>query len=509
MTSSFDLFGPFGQGAQISGTTYPWGANQEWSDSISIPSSIGPGSVTDFVHDVMYPAMIGERYRLAILAQWARGNQPAYLVAPIHNAEKRALQALSKTPWLGLVVTTLAQSLYVDGYRAAGSNINAPGPWQTWNANNFQAKQIAIHRSALTFGYSYARALSGTAMDGTEQTVLRGLSPRKLFALYEDSVDDEYPVYALELMQNGHQVRFYTEDVYYDFDMPSGGSFPTPPTVTYHGTGVVPIVRYLNRMDLDGYSPGEVEELIASAMRIDKTDNDRMLAQHYNSWKVRTATGIDELVDASGAPVKNTSSILKNEDFLGSTNPEAKFGTLDETRLDGFIAAHETDVDTLAANAQLPPHLLTGKMVNLSAEALAAAQFSTNAKIYERKTSFGSSHNQLLRLAAHIEGDVEGAKDFTASVSWQDTSIRSLAQAADALGKLALMLGMPKEFLWSMVPGITQSDIETMKDHLMDSDPESVFLRAYGLPAPPPTTDSPPDDAETPPAAIPATPAAA
>lgn len=484
MTSTFDLYGDFGgtygQSAAISGTGPPWSANQEWGDSLSIPSSIDSGNVTDFVHDVMYPALISHRHRLNRVRAWAMGYQPNYLVAPIANREKRALMALSKTPWLGLVVTTLAQSLYVDGYRAEGANINSPGPWQTWNANRFGAKQVSIHRAALTYGHSYARALSGTALDGADQTVLKGLSPRKCFALYEDCVDDDYPKYALELMQNGHQVRLYTEDVYYEFDMPSGGTFPEKPQVTYHGTGVVPIVRYLNRPDLDGYSPGEVEELIGCAMRIDKTDNDRMLAQHYNSWKVRWATGIEDPVDSQGNPIKNASEILSQEDFLGSANPGARFGTLDETPLEGLIMAHETDVDTLAANAQLPPHLLTGKMVNLSAEALAAAQYATNNKIMERKTSFGSSHNQLLRLAAHIEGDVEGAKDFNASVSWQDTSIRSLAQAADALGKLGTMLGMPKEFLWTLVPGITQSDVETMREHLMDTDPESAFLRTFG-----------------------------
>jgi hypothetical protein len=40
---------------------------------------------------------------------------------------------------------------------------------------------------------------------------------------------------------------------------------------------------------------------------------------------------------------------------------------------------------------------------------------------------------------------------------------RSLAQAADALGKLAQMLGVPVEILWEKIPGFTQQDVDNAK----------------------------------------------
>jgi hypothetical protein len=40
---------------------------------------------------------------------------------------------------------------------------------------------------------------------------------------------------------------------------------------------------------------------------------------------------------------------------------------------------------------------------------------------------------------------------------------RSLAQAADALGKLATMLNVPVELLWEKIPGFTQQDVEDAK----------------------------------------------
>lgn len=463
-------------------SNFPLLRNSEFRNSVPIelPGAINAGNVNEFVGDVVWPAFLDERERLEVIAWWGRGHQPDYLVSPA-NAEKRALMRLSKTPWLGLVVSSFAQCLYVDGYRAEGEKINSPGPWRTWNANGLGSRQIAIHRAALTYGFSYARALLGTALDGADQAVLRGVSPRRMFALYVDSVADDFPRYALELLQDGSTARFYTDNEYFDLRVQGEDLFKEPPLVTYHGTGVVPVVRYCNQMDLDGRTVGEVEQYIPIASRIDKTDFDRMLAQHYNSWKVKTATGIDELdSESTDEDAANAKLTLANDDILMHGNPDAKFGTLPETSLDGFIAAHESDIETLASNAQLPSHLLTGKLVNLSAEALAAARANTTQKLYEKQVSFGASHNQLLRLAAHIEGDKAGAADFNASVSWQDTSVRSLAQAVDAYGKAAQMLGMPKQFLWGKVPGFDQSDVEAMEKHLLDSDPESVFLRMYG-----------------------------
>lgn len=450
------------------------------STCIELPAVIDGGNVQEFVNEVVWPAFITERRRLNHFSIWARGHQPDYLVSPSNNVEKRALLALSKTPWLRLVISTFTQALYVDGYKGEGSKINSPKPWATWCANGLPSRQIGIHRAAMTYGYSYAKAILGE-VNGVEQAVLRGLSPRNCYALWEDPIADDYPMYALELMQHGKGVRFYTADNYYELDMPSDGDFPNAPVEFGHNAGVVPIVRYLNEVDLDGFVLGEVESLIRSAIRVDKTDYDRLLIQHYNSWKVRTATGIDDLADVTDDVARAAKVKLEQDGILAHTNPEARFSTLPETSMSGIIDAHNTDVQTLAANAQLPAHLLTGSLANLSAEALSAARGPTTQKLYERQMTFGQSHGQLLRLAAHIEGDDADAKDFTALVTWQDMEVRSLAQAVDAYGKAAALLGVPKEYLWGKIPGFTQADVESMRQHLLDSDPESKFLRSYGM----------------------------
>ncbi len=83
----------------------------------------------------------------------------------------------------------------------------------------------------------------------------------------------------------------------------------------------------------------------------------------------------------------------------------------------------------------------------------------------------------MLRLSAKLEGDLDAANDVLARVTWQDVEVRSLSQAVDALGKAAQMLGIPKQFLWARIPGVTALDVEDWKDHALDDDELSRFLR--------------------------------
>ena len=451
--------------------------------NIEIPSSISAADVRGYVAEIFYPHFLDKKLEYDYIKHWANGCQPDYLLDLDATSEKRALLKLAKTPWLSLVVDSFAQCLYVDGYRSEGSKENIPGVWQTWNANSMQARQVAIHRATLTFGHAYASALKGTALDGSDQAVLRGWSPRRCLALYEDSVSDDWAKYAIVLLQDGKTIRFFDDQFYYDVPMPAAGDFPDdmPMTQNYHGLGVVPIVRYLNTMDLDGRCVGEVEKLVPIASRIDKTLFDRLLTQHYNSFKIITATGLDELAadasDEDAAAVEQ--ELSQNRRVLATGNPSAQFGVIPETALSPFVQAFESDIATLESAAQLPPSW-SSRLVNLSADALAAARSATTQKIFERKVNFGSAHNQLLRLSAFIEGDVEASSDFEACVTWADTEVRSLSQVVDAWGKASQMLGVPKWATWRKIPGVTDDEARTWWENLLEDSPEAQFLRYYG-----------------------------
>jgi len=402
--------------------------------------------VLELVNDVLLPKFTSERQQLDQIDCWYRWNPEKVDIPNKASTEHRGLRDLSETPWLNLVVTTMAQQLMAEAVRSAKSK-DTSRLWEPWQRNRMAAKQKPIHRAALAYGQAFAKVLPGQVRDETA-AVIKGVSPRDMIAVYQDPTDDEYPMYTLQV-QGKHLIVLDEEAEYWLSNKDGEITFIEP---RIHDVGVTPVIRYANQIDLEGRTPGEVEPFIPVAKRINKTSYDRLLTQHFNSWKIRTATKMD--APATEAEAERLKLLLRQSDILTGEG-DVEFGTLDETPLEGFIAAWESDIQALAAVSQTPSHSLTGQLVNLSGDALVEARSMLDLKAGERKISFGDSHCQTLRLAAHIEDREEDAADFSMSMQWADLESRSMTQAADALGKIATMLGVPAEKLWDRIPGIT------------------------------------------------------
>jgi hypothetical protein len=155
---------------------------------------------------------------------------------------------------------------------------------------------------------------------------------------------------------------------------------------------------------------------------------------------------------------------LKIGDFLTAVDKDTKFGTLEETQLVGFISASDKDLRDLAAIKQIPPHHLLGTTPQMQPESLASVNASLMARSLERRTSFGESHERLMRLSAFQVGNMTEANAWNMQIRWRDTETRSLSQTADALGKIATQLQVPVEMLWERIEGWTDSDTERAKE---------------------------------------------
>lgn len=400
--------------------------------------------VLELANDVLIPGWQEQRRRLDLIDKWHRW-EPDALRDKIPNyatSEHRNLAKISETPFLSLVVTTVAQQLVAEAFRSARS-VDTERISEPWLRNRMHSRQRAVYRAALSYGYSYV-----TAMPGDTGAVLRGRSPRDLYAVYGDVVEDEYPMYYL-LAKGSHKYVVDEEAVYILGDDNGRIDYIEE---RRHNAGVAPAVRYSNQIDLEGRTPGEVEPYVQVAERINKTTYDRMLVQHFNSWKVRTATGLDMPNDPEER--ERVKLLLRQGDILTGEDG-VTFGTLDETSPDGLIKATDEDVKILAVVTQTPVHALTGDLVNLSADAIAESRAMADLKVNERKVGFGDSNEQVLRLSAHIEGRREDAADFSIRTDWADLQSRSMNQAADALGKMATMLKIPVELLWDRIPTVT------------------------------------------------------
>lgn len=416
----------------------------------------------------------GQKDRLDEIHKYVRDKACDIYVPRGATVEYKLLVEQSKFNFLKLVVKSLAQNLFVDGYRPtaesgrAPSRDNAPIWDAVWQPNRMDARQAAIYRPAITYGWSFA-----TGLPGDPVPVITPYSPRRMTALYEDELNDEWPLYAMAIDRPPAKTRDAAADVgtkltifddtalYKITKGVKGWELTTEAKV--HDLGVTPVVRFLDEWDGDELPEGKVWPLIPQQKQGNQTTFGLLMAQNFAAFRQRWVTGIDE---------ENSEFRARVDAMFRSDSPDTKFGEFSETNLDGYLASREKLLLFVAAVAQMVPHTLvtSGAISNISAEALAALANAERRDINDHQTTFGESVEQLLRLAGKANKDDAAWEDTSAQVVWRDTTPRSLAQTADALGKLAQMLEIPPEALWELIPGVTDQDIARWKDMRSEGD---------------------------------------
>lgn len=427
------------------------------------------------------------------------------------TAEYHQLVDQARFNILPLLVSSVAQGLFVDGYRPARAADNSRVWDQVWQPNRMDARQAGLFRSALKYGYSYATVLPGT-IDGQEVPVITPWSPRRMTALYQDPINDQWPEYAVSVglprpdtstraaagsaSEYVVEITVYDDNHTYTLDVPA--TAVTPPalgaettavdplpfeglaidadkvTVTAHNLDVCPVVRFLESYDdVDDGPQGVVYPMLPAQRQLNQTTFGLLMTQQYEAFKQRWVTGMAIEVDENGNPLEPWNAAVNR--VWQAESPDTRFGEFGQADLKGYLESRDKTLLYVASARQIPPHtLVVGNSVsNVSAEALAALEAGHQLDIGEHKTAFGESIEQLLRLGGLVMGDTQTWEDTSAQVVWRDTTPRSLAQVADALGKLAQQLGIPPRALWERVPGVTDKDLERW-DSLAD---DAGFLR--------------------------------
>lgn len=429
--------------------------------------------------------------RLDHIDNYVHGTQSDPYMPALADDEYKLLAKRCISNWLPLLVDTPAQALYVDGFRRGITQAKTTSPeWQHWQDSRLDARQLAIHRAALTYGHSFS--LTEKTKKGI-RTV--GLSPMRTSAVFEDAANDDTPYASLTVTRwpNGSSkikgvARMWDGKYEYRVTFETGPDKVVVSNAKLHGSSECPVTRFAAHVDLEGRTLGVVEPMIPLQDRINQTVFDLLVAQTYGSFKVRTVTGMappiqrdaesgEPVLDANGNPIP----IPMNHNakrFLFAEDPDVKWGSLDETPLGGYIESIDMSIRHLSAISQTPPHHLLGQIANLSAEALQAAETALSRRIQEFRVAFGESWERVFRLAAELAGETGAAADFTGEVIWRDMESRSLAQSADALGKLKEQLGVPAKGLWKRIPNVTQTELDEWDDMAGSDDAQALLIDA-------------------------------
>ncbi len=429
----------------------------------------------------LYDVQCREREQLDVLRRYVTGRQALPLVIPRDApTEVREMARISRVNLIQIVVNSMVESLFVDDLRVTRSQAEDGGEkveqaedvthevWRAWQKNKMDRMQSGLYRAVFTYGYGYAAVTPGSPLP-----VIRVFSPRTMTAMYGSSED--WPDYAIERRRTPGSYRLYDDEGVYEFGYDAKEKrFTMLGEPAAHELSYCPVVRYNDAEDLDledepvsntmqrggrdndtEIVAGQVAPLMTLQDQADVTSFMLKSAEWYAAFRQRWVVG--------WTPANATDRIKAAASQLWTFDAdpdEVKLGEFSETTLDGYLRSREGTAKFAATLSRTPVHELIGEMVNLSAEALAAAEKGHDRKIDERKTGLGESHEQLAQPIGDLMG-VDVPDDI--EVVWRDTSARAFGAIVDGLGKLAAQLQIPPEALWSKIPGVTRQEIRSWK----------------------------------------------
>ncbi len=369
---------------------------------------------------------------------------------------KRFLEE-SAANWCELVVNAVAERLQVVGFRFQGADDLA---WSIWQASRMDADAELVQTDALVQGCSLVlvqpdddnpTGVSITSESAVQATVLYAAGDRrKRIAGYKRFTGDDETTVTEVLMLPDWIITWESDQA----ARARGGRAGDPVEVAANPAGFVGMVDIIPQPRTLGPPRSELTPAVPIQDRINTTIFNRMVGEDFGAFRQVWATGVKLMRTVVGTDPETGAPIIRPAPpynvganrLLTNENPDGKFGSLPEATLSGYLAAVEQDVNMLAAITQTPPHYLLGQMVNLSADAITAAETGLVSKVSRRALHIGEGYEDAMRSALRLVGS-PGAADVTAEVIWKDFSVRSESQVVDALVKMAT-LGVPREVLW-------------------------------------------------------------
>lgn len=440
-------------------------------------------------------------------------NSPSYRI----SNEYSDIAAKAVSNWLPLVSDTFVKRLFVEGYRPTDGFDNSK-PWEYWQANGLDARQTIVHRGAIEYGVSYVLVLPGSFGNSDRPNpmpYIKPLAPGRAMAWYNEP-DDEWAEYAIEYvgrnLDGGEIVRLYDTQNVYEYvrnadtvEEVNGGAGQarvirpeyTLASTTRHGLGVVPLVRFRERLEDRPY--GAIYPLLKDQDKINEITFSIHMAFQFGVYRQRWVTGMAVEADPETNVVKPPFQAGIDRLWVAEDS-ETKFGEFQQTDVANHLIAYRDAVKTFAAHAAIDPNMLTGDVVNVSAASLGSLKDSTTQQVEQYKMIFGESWEQVFRLAATADPTAPSSdrEDLMSQTRWRDDTSSEFLNTVQGLAMLSEKLGVPGEALWEKVPGMSDQDIahwHEVADKQNDTDPMTALAAQLQKQAQTPNVQDPTQEA--------------
>lgn len=423
------------------------------------------------------------------LQAYAENRAPLPHVPGIDPKDAAEWMKDARTNWTALVIDSPAERLGVEGFRFGDKSEADDDANDIWQANAMDAESELVHYGALSQRRSFVlveddgtgkpRMLHKTAR---QVAVARDpMNPRKLRAglfIYLDDwtgqsratlwTPDEVHDFVSDLTDLAFPLNAARLDSWAAFTLPSGKETSGPNTL-----GEVPLVPFVNRRNRrpDGFA--EHEDVLSIQNRITTGVIQLMAAGRYGAFRQRYAAGLE--VDEDPVTGKKIEPFQLDIRTLWTTDdPAVQFGEFSATDLRPYVAAVESAVQDLAAISKTPPHYLLGQVVNVSGDALKAAETGLASKVKSKKREFGESWEHAMRLAFRVMGDPR-ADEARAETIWADSESRTVSELADAAVKKSTA-GVPwrqrMEDMGYTPQQISRMEIDRASDAMLTPNPD-------------------------------------
>lgn len=433
---------------------------------------------------------------VALLEDYRDGNHPLPPLVQDSGLTKayRSLMQLSGSNWPGLIVGSVEERLEVQGVRFGDEEADEEA-WAVWQENGLDAESSMLHDSTLTTGRGYALVWGDGSRDPQPRVTLEHAS---MCVVEYEPGSHRRRRGALRRWKDGKRwlANLYTPEAVYKFQARADGDLPSEAAAWVRREvpdeawpldnpfGEVPVVEFAVNRSLRpapfGTSRGEFATNLRHIDRINYKVFSGLVALTWSGFPLRYVIGDPILYEKTDEGVDDKTKPIPPFKALASavaqfTNPEAKVGQLPEANIENY--SPEMDIKHLAALTKTPAHYLLGEMVNLSADAIRAAEAGLISKVRRHHRSLGESWEEVTRLALRVK-DPEDPRGFDqqAQIIWKDPESRSLAERADAATKLA-SVNMPWQGIASLVLGLTPQEISRL-DAQRGSDVLSQLLTA-------------------------------
>ncbi|WP_329168284.1 phage portal protein [Streptomyces sp. NBC_01267] len=393
---------------------------------------------------------------LDTLTRYAEGKPPLPHVPGIDPTEVAAWMKDARTNWASLVLDSTTERLGVDGFRfggtdGAGDSVKADDDAnRIWRENHMRADSGLVHYGAISQRRAFVLIERGP--DG--RPVLTHETPRQVAVEHEQGSRRNLAA-GLKLWRDDWtgdtRATLWTPTDIYEFATKSQAPVFAGDAATLRSwdamalpnntdgrapnlLGDVPLVPFVNRRNRRPEGFAEHEDVLSIQNRINLSLINLVAAMRYGAFRQRYAAGLE--VDEDPITGKAIQPFQLDIRKLWTTdNPEVRFGEFAATDLAPYVRAVTAAVQDLAAISRTPPHYLIGAVVNVSGDALKAAETGLVAKVKDRQTELGEGWEGVMRLAFRVLGDEEKANAYDLETVWRDPESRTVSELADAAVK--------------------------------------------------------------------------